>query len=218
MKKKSLVYLMLLLGMTFIFNGCTSYNLSIEKEDIIAEYAADILLQSQENYEDKLLKKSEIVIETETPEPTETETGAEENPDQPVSISNALGMDGFLINYKSYDIVDTYTEAVVAGEGMKIIVLKFEVTNVSDRELLFDLEPSTLIYSYKGTFNGERTYNAQITLLLNALNSYKENFSPGQTTETVLIYKAPTQDLVDGITEISLTITTDETSTTIKLQ
>lgn len=219
MRKHSFMFL-ILLAIIFFLPGCTSYNLTVQQEDLIAEYAADALLQSDENYSKKLLDASETQIETESEEENTTENlnGGENGEVSNITISQALGMDSFTIDYISYDISDTYTNAVVAGEGMKIIVLKFNVTNISSEEALFDLEHTMLSYSYKGTFNETYTYNSQITMLLNALNSYKATFSPGESKEVVLIYKAPKEQLIDGITSISIAIDTGETNNIIKLQ
>ena len=214
MKKKGVASLILILTV-FMLSGCTSYNLSSHEEDLIAEYAADALLQNDSGYDYKLIDSEDIVIETE--EPTEETTdGATQG--GAVSMSQALGLEGFSIDYTSYEISDTYTSAVVAGEGLKLIVLKFNVTNVSSADAVIDLEPKTLTYSYKGTFNDTYTYNAQITLIENALNSYKGTFAVGETKELVLIYKAPVEQLVDGISSISVTVNTDQASNIIKLQ
>lgn len=214
MKKKGVASLILILTV-FMLSGCTSYNLSSHEEDLIAEYAADALLQNDSGYDEKLIDSEDIVIETE--EPTEETTdGATQG--GAVSMSQALGLEGFSIDYTSYEISDTYTSAVVAGEGLKLIVLKFNVTNVSSADAVIDLEPKTLTYSYKGTFNDTYTYNAQITLIENALNSYKGTFAVGETKELVLIYKAPVEQLVDGISSISVTVNTDQASNIIKLQ
>lgn len=218
MKKNGVLSLAFIL-IVFMMTGCTSYNLSSHNEDLIAEYAADALLQNDAGYEKKLLKSDEIQIET-TEEETTDENDTDESDGQgtSVTISEALGMTDFTITYASYEISDTYTEAVVAGEGLKVIVLKFYVTNITSGLAEFNLEPKTLIYSYKGLFNDTYTYNAQITMLLNALNSYKGTFAPGETRELVLIYKAPVEQLVDGISSISVTVITDQASNTIKLQ
>lgn len=223
MKKHSRMFLILLV-IVCILPGCTSYDLSTKDEDLIAEYAADALLQADENYSKKLLDADEIQIETEAEEEnttdnsTEGETEGEGEEVSNLTMSQALGLDNFTIDYITYDISDTYTNAVVAGEGMKIIVLKFNVTNISSSEALFDLEHTMLTYSYKGTFNETFTYNSQITMLLNALNSYKDTFAAGESKEVVLIYKAPKEQLVDGITSITIAVDTGEANNIIKLQ
>ncbi len=216
MKKQGFLFIFIIIAVS-LFTGCSSINLSSRQEDLISEYAADALLQSEKYYNKKLLKQDEIEIETETQTQIEDETDTTDD-GSGVSIAQVLGLNDFLIEYTSYEISDTYTEAVVAGDGMKVIVLKFDATNISGDQATFDLEKTTLKYTYKGTFNGTYSYNAQITLLLNALNSYKGDFEDGETKEIVLIFKAPTEQLVDGISEISITITTDQNSNTIKLQ
>lgn len=219
MRKHSIVFL-IVLAFVLMLSGCTSYSLTSHQEDLVAEYAADTLLQSDRYYSKKLLKENEI--ETQTQEQETTDDTDNENTDggevSDITMSQALGMQDFIIDYTSYEISDTYTNSVVAGEGLKVIVLKFNVTNITSSESTFDLEPTTLNYTYKGTFNETYTYNEQITMLLNALNSYKATFAPGETQEVVLIYKAPTEQLVDGITNISITVNTGESSNIIKLQ
>jgi len=219
MRKHGSVFL-IVLTFVFILSGCTSYTLTSHQEDLVAEYAADALLQSDQYYSKKLLKENEIQTETQTQEQVttdETETSAGGVVSN-LTMSQALGMDDFTIDFASYEISDTYTDSVVAGEGMKVIVLKFNVTNITPTSAAFDLETTTLKYTYKGTFNETYTYNAQITMLLNALNSYKATFAAGETKEVVLIYKAPTEQLVDGITSIKVTVNTGATSNIIKLK
>ncbi len=117
-------------------------------------------------------------------------------------LASFYGMDGFSVAYKGYELTPTYPTsgedmlmAMDATAGMQLCVLRFDVTNNSGSDALFDMfyrSPNFYL-----TVNGEPSVHHQYTLLLDDMAASNDQFAAGQTQERVLIF-----EISDTITDI----------------
>lgn len=126
--------------------GCGMMSLTTKESDMIAEYAAYVLVKHDRNYFPKL--KDEVEEETTranwvTPD---VSTSVDQNPTgntssstsettatfSSKSMAEAMGVEGFDISYTNYELVKEYKDdyfTMPAVEGTKLLVCKFQVTN-----------------------------------------------------------------------------------------
>ena len=119
-----------LVGMTVLaMTGCssTTSDLNEEQMEIVADYAAGALLSFDKHYSEKYEQISDSVTEdsTETSAATQTttadnkETTSSEKGTEPVttekadsdSMQDILGMQGFSVDVKGYELLDSYPKA-----------------------------------------------------------------------------------------------------------
>lgn len=204
-----LVTSMISLGLT----GCgSSVKLTEGQEDLVAEYCAQMVLRYDANYKSKLVKVKETATEaTSNSDSEESETtsqsevindsGIPENhsdvtsdTNDKSSYSDIFGIKDIDINYNGFSINDTYTDGtgnasnLNAREGKKLVVLNYTLTNNNSTAVKIPMMPFTT--SIKCKVNGN-SYNALVTLLMNALNTYTGDIEAGQSQELVLVFEVP---------------------------
>ncbi len=190
--------------------GCVKFEYTEEQEDIIANYAAKTVLRHDVNYRDRYINEEGENIEETEPQ-TEMETQKETEPGGEITDIPSNGENGSESNVESdlvkafrlpegisarfvdYDIVDRYSSdddsdnvVIKALENGKIMVIKFEFTNTTNSDI--NLNMMSQIKKYKGIVNDVKKYNEQLTLLLNALNTYEGVLKAGRSNQFVLIY------------------------------
>lgn len=110
-----------------------------------------------------------------------------------ISMEEFLKLEGAELTYTGCEVTDSYPSEkkedeffffMSATEGKKLLVLKFELTNISDGELALDMAKTDT--RYKIIADGEEK-NALTTLLLNDLAYYQGTVEPGQSVELVLV-------------------------------
>lgn len=110
-----------------------------------------------------------------------------------ISMEEFLKLEGAELTYTGCEVTDSYPSEkkedeffffMSATEGKKLLVLKFELTNISDGELALDMAKTDT--RYKIIADGEEK-NALTTLLLNDLTYYQGTVEPGQSVELVLV-------------------------------
>ena len=70
---------------------------------------------------------------------------------------------------------------------------------------------------YKGIINDSVRMNAQVTALLNALNTYRGTISAGGSTELVLVFQINEND-ADNIGSVKLNLTYNDKQGTVVIQ
>lgn len=238
MKKKIIVILISL--MMSAVTGCVeAINLDNEQEDKFLGYVVYSVLEHDNNYMvglNTVEPSTEPQTETVAPdsgieEPTtsggdKTTSGGDGNgSDSPVILSNmerALGVNNLSFKFTEYKVCDSYPEAdgtpafaMTALSGNKLVVVKFNVTNTSDGDVLLDVSSKKL--SFKGIFNKSVKTAALVTLLPEALNTFSETIPAGKTVETVLVFEMR-EASVQNITEIMLDIKSESGTNSVQIK
>lgn len=243
MKKKLLISLATVF-MVGLVSGCSAGTDLTDKERmLIAEYAADVMLRYDKNYNAKYTDETEETImavvsdsPTPTPEPimdivaTETpvitktpEVTQEVIPDQnvpdttpqistgmsPLELGKLFGLEGVELNYQGMEAVPSYPQTdelnfkVDATSGCKLVVLKFELSNVSEESKTCNIIGQNI--KFRMCFNGKDYVSVQKTLLQNDLASTNVILKPGEKQSAVVLGQV--QDGYEStITNISMTI------------
>lgn len=190
---------------------------------MVAEYAANLILQHSYTYDKALLEVNEadtqaaenqqntqaVADDSDSPEPSGNATGSLAV--QEVSLNQTLGLEGFDVNYGSYNVTDSYPETFTedsvfimkAAEGAKLLILKFNITNQSNGQLELNMQQKDL--TYRINLDQQKEYTAKLTVLLNALNTYSGTFAAGETKELILAFQI-SDSYADNINSISLEI------------
>ena len=240
---KKINVLLCSLGIACVLTGCgATVELTEEENEIITEYAVNLLLKYDKYYSDHLVDLSlyeEVasVEEEETPEEenlqpeennessvgdTEIIDATQEEEPQVSSIEEFYEIPGFTFQYTGYDMTGTYPEttenpedaffAMEATSGMQLLVLKFQVINQSGSEA----ELNMLNYDTKIRFsiNGEASKSALSTMLLNDIQTYRGTVGAYELVELVAVVEVPTGTSVENI---SMILRSDSDSATIGL-
>ncbi|MCR5420720.1 MAG: hypothetical protein K6E98_06935 [Lachnospiraceae bacterium] len=110
------------------------------------------------------------------------------------NIAEAIGIDGLDISYSGIEIVDVYpktteesfTFSMQAEEGNKLMVVHFNVANISEQAVVCDMMDKDI--KFRALVNGSLRVNEQMTILLNDLKSYSETLEVGQVNDAVLVF------------------------------
>lgn len=225
----------LLCAATVLLAGCGEIELTDSENDMVAEYAATLLLKYSNIYSPKL---QDEVIET-VPEPVipvvnpsvPTNSSDTQNPQSgqngstpsetaavsTKSLSEALDIasEGFQIEYTGYEMTASYPKAenayfiMTAANNKSLLVLKFDITNTSGEER--ECNVLSKQQTYRCRINENERFGSQLTMLLDDLSSYKEIFAAGETKQAVLIFQVPSE--YEGtIEKLDLTIKGEDES------
>lgn len=222
MKKFGLLILITMMSLT----GCVSaYDLTEEESDVIATYAANVVLKHDKNFEDTLVNISEESdedkIEQEETKKVENndkieeksknqaeETEAEE--ESTIPLATALGLTDFQIDFVNYETDSEYVKGTAmtmnATEGSGLLIMHFNIKNNSSQEEVCDI--LTLKPKFSITINDEKTVSNQLTILLNDLATYSTTVGADETVETVLISEIE-KSYMDHIESLTLSVTVD---------
>lgn len=209
-KKIALTISLLLLTLT----GCESIDLTPQQEDLAAEYAANMILQHSYTYDKALISESSlgIVSETNGSDSSKTSKTNQVSSQEETPLNEAFGFESFSEIYKGYLVESSYPDAgaedtlfvMSATEGTKLLVLTFDITNGSGQAIALDIPSKN--YTYSVRLNEKDIYNAKLTVLMNALNTYSGTVEAGQTKELVLVFQVD-DDYTAGINTVDLTVT-----------
>ncbi len=223
--------------------GNTIPEMTEEEQELVVEYAANTLLKYDKYYERKLIEltlEQELAEDTVPKEEAKEET--EEKPEKEsslkpdsevtiidntgdavsenISIQKFLGLDSVEITYIGDEVCDAYPEQgedlffiMNATAGNKLLVLKFQVKNVSGTETELDIAQSNT--RFKVVVDGKQT-NALTTMLLNDLAYYKGTLGAGEETELVLVCEVPEGES-GNISALGLMMKNVENTATISL-
>lgn len=208
--------------------GCTEIDNKGIPEEQIVEYCVNAVINHDKNYIIKLQDRepeqettTAWISDNPSDDTVTNETSGGENQadsneettavvDSSVSMSKAMNISGVNFDYASYICTDMYPEgtdgfSMVAGKDKTLLVIKFNVTNVSSAPISLNIPE--LEYRFRCDINSDKRVNAQTTLLPNALNTWNDTLDAGQTKEMVLIYQIA-DDLSNNIKNISLSVAT----------
>lgn len=204
-----------------LLTGCVDSmpELTDEQSDIIAEYAAGLLLKYSPNYNYKIASEEEVAAATaaarvEVPEP-ETEQEAETDqgslspetqeagteqvqPAADLDFAAELGIDDLIIQYQSFEICNSYPQdntgfSVDAAQGKKLLVMHFDLEGLPEE----DVDCNLFDYDIKMRVNINDTVSATVltTLIPNDLASYMDVVKAGEMVDVVAVAE------IDDMTE-----------------
>lgn len=240
MKSKKLskvVALSLTIASVFTLCSCAGkLEYTEQQEDVIADYMANLLLRHDVNYQYEYISEEETTTEEVTDEQEETtDLYAEEingsqdvnsipemGGDNKVSIddlASALKMpEGISVKYDGYEVTDIFSDdedslfVMKAVEGYRLLVVKFKVTNTTGEDISVNMMEK--ISKYKGIVNDNKKYNSQLTLFLNALNTFEGTISAGSTKTMFLLYQTQL-DSAEQLSSLSVELTDKSDNKTI---
>ncbi|MBD5518235.1 MAG: hypothetical protein HDR07_06995 [Lachnospiraceae bacterium] len=238
MKKVSV----LLCGLTvaLLTAGCGEMpDLTQEETDLIAEYAAGILLKYDKDQVNRLvdipiveeaeeeLKPEETEEEQTEPEDEESTAVVDVSQDEETeptvsSVEQYYGVPNVMITYTGYEVADSYppsTEeedlvfSMDASAGKQLLVLKFNAQNLSGE----DQNLNMLGYGarFRVSVNGESSKGALATMLVNDMQTYNDVIPAGAAVELVSIVEIPQGTNVGSIDMI---LRGGEQDATLRLQ
>ncbi len=240
--RKKLLLIVLSLVMVGATGCVETIELDEEQEAKFVQYSVFSVLEHDKNYlvnleqikEPEYIPTPEIPTEPSTEEPTEKPTedgnngGSQNNENNNSGTTNvgnlaeALGIDGVSLTYKGMTVCDSYPESdgtpvfvIKAVSGKKLVVLSFDMTNTTDKELKVDIASKDVLV--KGVFNNAIKTNALITLLPEALNAYIGIIPAGGTVETVLVFEM-SDGYVANLSEITIDVKSESGTKSIKVQ
>lgn len=238
MKKKKLsktLALSLIIISAFGLCSCGgSLEYTEQQEDVIADYMANMLLRHDVNYQYRYISEEETTTEEETTAQEETtDLYADETDDSQNGVSdngeaNAVSVDdlatalkmpdGISVQYDGFEVTDIFSDeedslfVMKAVEGYRLLVVKFKVTNTTGADISINMMAN--IAKYKGIVNDTKKYNSQLTLFLNAINTFEGTIGAGSTKTMFLIYQTQL-DSEDQLSSLSVELTDTSNQRTI---
>ena len=216
MKYNRIAFLLLTLFLVLSLCGCVNGpDISEEQSDLVAEYAAGVLLRYSNQYDRRLITKEQIEKEnqkknadstavpetttapsaTPTPVPSSadepvpdgsgTETQATEQPT--VVLNEIYRVEGLDFSYQSYRFCKKYNSQIKAEDGQILLVVEFNVKNQSGKKKKVSLGKKKI--SYKLTVDNSE-YQPSISILENMGLNYLDTTIPaGKSENAVLIFR-----------------------------
>lgn len=247
-RNKPLILIMSFIFM-LVLGGCGKDipDMSDSDRELITNYASMLLLKYDTSYtfKDRVEDLSKITEETEKPAIPEKPIIPEEiYPDEKkepldkdddyvdssdvliedttprIPLQNLFKLDDFKIEYKSYEVCDSYPESgrITADMGKKLIVFNFDVTNQANVEQVFNmLDIKNDINVLFTVNNGDQNVIIHPLLLENYLVYYKGTFAANETKELVLAIEVKDAVLESTIFSIEMIATYGNDSTKLKL-
>ncbi|MBD5508798.1 MAG: hypothetical protein HDR05_12340 [Lachnospiraceae bacterium] len=228
------------LTMALLTAGCGEMpDLTQEETDLIAEYAAGMLLKYDRDinrlvdtsmYEEEV--EEEVILPEEAEEPTETEeeestsvvdvSQDEETEPAVSSVEQYYGVPNVMIAYTGYEVTDSYPPSsegedlvfsMEASSGTQLLVLKFNAQNLSGEDQVLNM----LGYGarFRVSVNGESSKGALATMLVNDMQTYNDVIPANSAVELVSIVEIPQGTNVGSIDMI---LRGGEQDATLRLQ
>ncbi len=132
-----------------------------------------------------------------TEEGTDTTTEASTEPivEGETDIAKILGIAGVSTTYNNYQICERYPAMDKNGEfmyleatnGMKLIVVEFDMTNTTDAPVDIDLLNVDVKYSI--VMNQSKAAKSMLTILMDDLSTYQGTLAPTTTQKAVLVFQ-----------------------------
>lgn len=232
------IFCLVLIVLSISLTGCMDVkDLSEEKADLVAEYAAGVLLRYSDQYERRLITKEQAEGQQEeqsastTPEAEPTFSNAPETT-SPVavdgtnstiesiavpemSLDELYHLDGIQVSYDSYEFTKRYGSTQIrAEEGETLLVVSFGLKNISGSKKKVSLMDRDIAYSLD--VDGSQ-YLPEINILLNGgLNYFEDTIAKGKTETAVLIFRMDQNR--SSASSITLTIEEGSSKSSVKLK
>ncbi|MDD3204362.1 MAG: hypothetical protein PHS74_01295 [Lachnospiraceae bacterium] len=227
--------------------GCqtaTIPDMTEEETSLVAQYAANIVLANNKNYDTGIATQEEIEkadaklarqrqreaeakeAEKKNEETSDTSTAgkSESVVTENADIAQFLGLSNVTITYQSYEICDSYPHdtsddtffAMDATAGNKLLVAKFTMQNHSTEDQDIDI-----LYQYplfRISVNGNDNNNALTTLLLDDLSTFKDTLTADESREVVLVTEIKEEESQEEVQSLDLHMRLNDQMASTKLQ
>lgn len=242
MKLKRCMAVLLAAAMSiFSLTGCAENqipDLTDEQMQQIGEFVAVTMMKYDAGHRSRLMDLPEMgemeeiepvpeapvgmapVDDTPVVDSTGMEVTEEAEAEEPVySMEEVMGLpEGVNVAFADWEICDDYPGDsdvfnVSAGEGKKLFVLRFSITNAAQQEQEVDLLSSGT--AYRITVNGEYSRRALTTMLLDDMSSYQGTLPAGENAEAVLIIEV--EEALGAVASLSLDVKNGEKTHTVEL-
>lgn len=239
--KKNMVMMFLVCVLGGLMTGCSNQipDMTEQQNALITEYAAGLLLKYHADYDSRLVDTSvppqenpvveipEMIVSDnevqEDVEETVTSEGTEEPEKAAMSIAQVLGVTGVDINYRGYEVCDSYPSdepssdelffAMRAGAGNTLLVLSMEIMNISGQEMELDTLSMTEL-DCKILMNENETQRAYVSMLENDFMAIRRTFAPGEVYEAVIITEMP-EEKAQAVNSVRLQLKNEGREVTI---
>ena len=177
--------------------------------DIVAEYAAELLLKYDKNYRSPLLPEDELTgVEPEesvtpapeptlTPEPTKSaeEPGVTPLPgnaeETTTRLTDVASVEGIEVSCNSYEIrrevVRNEYFFLESKEGKEYLILNFKLENTTDKPIVFDASEQKLECSLD--INSGTMYKLSVSMLENDLQYMPIEVPAQKSVDAVLVFE-----------------------------
>lgn len=238
--KKTFIFMMLMC--VVLLTGCSSLvNLTEDESDMLTEYMAGVVLRHTDDYKDGLLTKTEIAVleakeeernkklvansnEIKEVQATSKNTSSSKNQSsngtKDVDLTKAVGNKNFDIQYKQFKSYDKYVSedkssnvTLEAGKNKKLLVLYFNVKNLSNETLKIDLVEEGI--GYKLILNNGEIVKPLLTLLMNDIQYLNLDIAANKTKDAVIVFEV---DKNEDLSNSTLTVTRKDMTSNIDLK
>ena len=239
--KKIKKYLCAAVAVMMLFlTGCGTelYELTEDEEKLIIHSAAYLVAKHNIQQKDGVNgyplpdsfdeEESETESETETESEQETESenaggsgtgsGNQKPSEDMITFAELIGQKGKVeISYEGSVVTNSYQEGsayiVDAQKGKTFYVMKFKLTNTTDKEVTVDNEQKSIVVRLVSDAVKVRS---EVTFLSMDFSTYKGTIKAGESVETILLFEV-SESVVEKIKTPKLQVTIGKTTKTIKL-
>lgn len=191
-----------------MLTGCLAdtYPLTEGEQDIIAEYAAGVLLRSDENYTQALNSPiptpSPEPTPTLTPAPQPTEGGGKDKDDhggkgdntevvENASLNEVFGLEGLTVEYEGYELYGVLEEnggyVVKPGKGNMLMRVAFTLTNTAGIEQEFAFAEQGI--NYRLDCGEKNVLSPKITGMEGDMLFMKVTLAAGESCDAYVIFE-----------------------------
>ena len=228
--KKTFITMLALCGL--LLTGCANLvDLSEKENNILGQYMSNTIIEHTEY--NTLLSMKDLNMEVMKEESNKTEIKEEEGEHKAaqikdsndiegkttnVSLTKAVGKSNFDIKYKTYKFHDKFPTTennyfeLYAGENEKLLVVYFDVKNLSNKTLRLDLVEEGIRYHLEAEGT---TLNPMLTLLMDDIQYINLDIKAKSTNQAVLVFSV-NNDI--DLSNARLVINREENTTIINLK
>ena len=243
MKRRKTLLASVLCVLAVSISGCGNQipDMTEEQQQAITDYAVDLVLKYDVNYQSRLveLPEEEVVeqeqVVTETPIPTElpgmepveqlpeVQVGENGTVATNLSVEEVLGWEGICqLQYQDFSVAASYETnsaaqgyvSVEAADGNKLLVVRFTLSNTSADDQHINMIANDAKFSL--VMGGEGAKKCQMTLLENDLSTYFGDVPAGSSVEVVLVAEMA-EELLADVASLTLNVENGEKISTIPL-
>ncbi len=226
-------------ALMLVLTGCGENkipNLTDEQVVQLGEFTAVTLMRYDANNRSRLVDYTTMLESTPAPESSApTEPSKEPQGMDPVDDTPVIGADStdttadmeeilmlpeqMSVSYEGYAVCGIYPEGesdfvITAAAGKKLLLLRFDILNVSDTEQAVDLLAADC--TFRITVNGSYTRNALLTGLPDDLATFAGTIPAGGKASAVLLVEVD-EETAGNISSIVLKMKNDSKTCTIQV-
>ncbi len=226
MRKHTKILAIGLIAASLMLGGCGTevYELTADEEALIVNAAAYYVAKYNVYQKDGV--SNVYIDETESEESEESTTQKPEDSDNSnnsvtsnvISIAEAVGIsDGLKVTYVGSSVADHVDEgssySVDAGAGFTFYIMTFKIENTATQDITVNNAVKLPVFKLT---SGKISTKSSISFLSTDFSTYQGTIGPGESVETVLLFKINASD-ADKITDPVIQIIIDGVTKTIKL-